>query len=77
MAINSGDKVATRTKEDQKEIIFTFAKNIDKFKTSDIEKLLNVKSSRARALISEMVNEDKLEAIGENRNRKYKLKIIV
>lgn len=52
--INSGDKVAIRTKEDQKEIIFTFAKNIDKFKTSDIEKLLNVKSSRARALISEM-----------------------
>lgn len=66
-----------RTKEDQKEIIFTFAKNIGKFKTSDIEKLLNVKSSRARVLISEMVNEDKLEAIGENRNRKYKLKIIV
>lgn len=28
-------------------------------------------------LFLKWVNEDKLEAIGENRNRKYKLKIIV
>lgn len=74
VAINSGDNNIIKVKEEQKEEILNFASKKKLFKTSEIETLLNVKSSRARLLISELVAEEKLISIGANRNKRYKLK---
>jgi len=54
VAIKSGDKVAIKNKNEQIEAIIRFADSYEEFKTSDIEDLLSVKSSRARLLISEL-----------------------
>lgn len=44
-------------------------------KTSEIADLLGVKETRARRLLSEMVDEGIIVAEGANRNRVYKLKM--
>ncbi|MGZ9429098.1 ATP-binding protein, partial [Mycoplasma sp. 1012] len=69
VAINgqSGDKI-------QELIVLNFAKQQEEFKSKDIEKLLNIKSSRVRKILLNMINSHKLESVGENKNRKYKLK---
>jgi len=74
VAIKSGDKVAIKNKNEQIEAIIRFADSYEEFKTSDIEDLLSVKSSRARLLISELVKMGKVESIGSNRNRRYHVK---
>ena len=52
---------------------FEFAQQNESFRTKDIEELLQIRSSRARKLISDLVTEGRLEALGENRNRRYQL----
>lgn len=62
-------------KDRQKEIIIQFAHENKYFTTKDIEEILELKSSRVRFLLSELVTDDiLLISIGENRNRKYKIK---
>lgn len=75
-AIKSGDKPEKSLKIKDKQInsILLFSEEINEFKTSEIEDLLNVKSSRARYLVSYMVKEGMLLSVGENRNRYYKKK---
>ncbi|MBS4750425.1 putative DNA binding domain-containing protein [Carnobacteriaceae bacterium zg-ZUI78] len=68
------DKVAINIDKNQEEIILEFAKANKLFKTKDIENLLNVKSARARRILSKMVDNNLLVPIGENKNRKYTLK---
>ncbi|MGZ9413853.1 hypothetical protein ACXX84_04015, partial [Mycoplasma sp. AC157] len=58
---------------DQELIVLNFAKQQEEFKSKDIEKLLNIKSSRVRKILLNMVKNNKLISIGENKNRKYKL----
>lgn len=72
---NSSDKVAISSDKYQEQIVLDFAKENPLFKTKDIENLLDVKSARARRILSKMVENNLLETIGENRNRKYKLKV--
>ena len=75
VAITSGDKVAITSgdKKLQMNLILEFAQQNESFRTKDIEELLQIRSSRARKLISDLVTEGRLEALGENRNRRYQL----
>ena len=44
------------------------------YKLNDFEELLNVRATRIKELLKGLINQDKVETIGENRNRRYKLK---
>ena len=48
-------------------------KSGEEYKTKEIAELLKVKDSRARALMAELVQEEKIKAEGENRGRRYVL----
>ncbi len=70
-AIKTSDKKqAIKTRENM-EAIRNYLKENGPSKTSDISDFINLSSSRTRMILSEM---DDIETIGENRNRKYKLK---
>jgi len=43
------------------------------YRTSDFEILLDVKSSRVRKLLGELIAMGNVEKIGGNRDRRYKL----
>ena len=73
MAIKSGNKVAIKSQDEQLEKILEYIKKYNNCKTSDIENLLSVKSSRARKLLSILVSEKKIQALGQNKNRYYVL----
>ncbi len=73
MAIKSGDKVAIKSQDEQLGKILEYIKKYNNCKTSDIENLLSVKSSRARKLLSILVSEKKIQALGQNKNRYYVL----
>ena len=73
VVIKSGDKVAIKSQDEQLEKILEYIKKYNNCKTSDIENLLSVKSSRARKLLSILVSEKKIQALGQNKNRYYVL----
>ena len=73
VAIKSDDKVAIKIQDEQLKKILEYIKKYNNCKTSDIENLLSVKSSRARKLLSILVSEKKIEALGQNKNRYYVL----
>ena len=73
VAIKSDDKVAIKIQDEQLKKILEYIKKYNNCKTSDIENLLSVKSSRARKLLSILVSEKKIQALGQNKNRYYVL----
>ena len=73
VAIKSGDKVAIKIQDEQLKKILEYIEKYNNCKTSDIENLLSVKSSRARKLLSILVSEKKIQALGQNKNRYYVL----
>jgi len=66
VAIKSGDK-----SKEQKERILQYLQKEKVCRTVNIEELLNVKNSRAKKLISELVIEGEIIAEGANKNRTY------
>ncbi|QZE12572.1 ATP-binding protein [Mycoplasma sp. Ms02] len=58
----------------QENLVLKFAKRKKSFQTKHIEHLLGIKSSRARSVISKMIEKNILEGIGEKKNKEYKLK---
>ena len=70
---NLNYKVAIKSQDEQLEKILEYIKKYNNCKTSDIENLLSVKSSRARKLLSILVSEKKIQALGQNKNRYYVL----
>lgn len=73
-AIKSGDKKVTIKSARQKEEIITYLTDHISAKSSDIAELLDVKSTRAKKILSELIAEGIVETEGGNRNRTYKLK---
>ena len=69
VAIKSGDK-----SKEQKERILQYLQKEKVCRTVNIGELLNVKNSRAKKLISELVIEGRIMAEGANKNRTYCLK---
>ena len=70
-AIKTSDKKQAIKTLENMETIRNYLKENGPSKTSDISDYINLSSSRTRMILSEM---DDIETIGENRNRKYKLK---
>jgi len=76
VAIKNGDndKVKTLKSEMQKEVIIQYLTEKVTVKAVELEELLGVKKSRARKLLSELLEDNIILAEGANRNRIYKLK---
>ena len=85
-AIKSDDKKATIKSDDKKATIKRSAKAKEQYKkilgfmvvereykASDFEELLNVRSTRIKELLKGLINQGKIERIGGNRDRRYKL----
>lgn len=69
-----GDKksaINSRTKQ----AILTFMKGKEFVKASEVAEAIQLKPSRTRDYLGELVKEGKIIAEGSNRNRVYKLKI--
>ena len=65
-------KVSEKTQEQYDKII-KFMEVGKEYRTSDFEILLDVKSSRVRKLLGELIAMGNVEKIGGNRDRRYKL----
>ena len=77
VAIKSGDKkvaikVSVKTQE-QYDKILEFMEVNKEYKASDFEDILDVKDSRLRKLLGELAEIGKIEKLGGNKDRKYKL----
>ena len=71
-AITIGDKALT--KEAKKQLIIDYITDHPIVRTAEIAKIADLKASRARDYLSELVLEGILVAEGANRNRTYRLK---
>ena len=71
-AIKIGDKLMT--KEEKKQLIIDYITDHSTVRTSEIAQVADLKASRARDYLSELVSEGILIAEGANRNRTYRLK---
>ncbi|MDO4711394.1 MAG: hypothetical protein Q4A75_05400, partial [Peptostreptococcaceae bacterium] len=71
----SGDKAAIKSVQLQLMEIMVYAASHDEFKTSDIEELLQIKSSRARELIGILVRKGQIEASKGRKYRTYRSKV--
>lgn len=49
-------------------------KNRQAYKTKEIAEVLGIQSPQTRSLLNDLVKQGKIEALGGNRNRTYKLK---
>ncbi len=67
-----GDKLMT--KEEKKQLIIDYITDHSTVRTSEIAQVADLKASRARDYLSELVSEGILIAEGANRNRTYRLK---
>lgn len=54
-------------------VVLKYLKENDFITTEKVIELLNVKSARARRILSSLVEEGKLTPYGANKNRVYKL----
>lgn len=79
--IKSNDKKATIKSDDKKATIKTQVSmnkvleymSYDKeYVLSEICEVLGLKETRTKEILKYLINEDKVEALGGNRNRKYK-----
>lgn len=72
MAIKRRNKQPLRKKtEENLKAILDYMAPTTEYKTQEIADLLDVKISRARELMSLLVQQGKIEALGGNRNRRY------
>lgn len=75
VAIKGGDKKkVTKKTEQQLEHILEYMVPNQEYKTGEMAEVLGVKESRARVLVNELVKSGRIEAVGKNKGRKYRLK---
>ncbi|MCP1101392.1 ATP-dependent DNA helicase RecG [Aequitasia blattaphilus] len=77
-AIKISDKksaIKTSNKKSKNYVrILAYMKNRQAYKTKEIAEVLGIQSPQTRSLLNDLVKQGKIEALGENRNRTYKLK---
>ena len=73
-AIKSGDKKAAAKTVAHKQAIISYLTENVSAKSTEIAELLGLKTTRAKEILAEMVDENILVSEGGNRNRVYKLK---
>ena len=74
IAAKADDKKETIKAVKQKNEIILYLTDHASAKSADIAELLDVKSTRVKKLLSELISEGVVVAEGGNRNRTYKLK---
>lgn len=74
VTIKSDDKKVTIKTARQKNEIIMYLTDHASAKNADIAELLDVKSTRVKQLLKELLDEDVIVAEGSNKNRVYKLK---
>lgn len=72
--VKTDDKKATIKSDDKKRLIIEYLKTNETAKNKEFRNLLNVKSTRVKEILHEMISEGIIETIGANKNRAYKLK---
>ncbi|QVJ96627.1 putative DNA binding domain-containing protein [Mycoplasma mycoides subsp. capri] len=70
---NTDENKFRSTTTEQIEIVLEFAKKHTKFKRIDIDKLLNVSPTRSRAILTQLIEENKLITIGSFKDKEYLL----
>ena len=74
VAIKNGDKKQiTKSTEIQLEYILEYMTPDREYKTSEIAAEIGLKKSRARELVNELVKSGRIEAIGKNKGRRYRI----
>ncbi len=74
VSIKSDGKKVTMKSDSQKTAIIEFLTDHPEGTVSELELLLNVKSSRIKQLLYDLIDDGIVEAVGANRNRTYRLK---
>ena len=70
--IKSDDNTQTAKTEKQYIAILQSMENDQLYKLSDITAVLGVKDTRAKQLLRYLIEEEKIEPVGANRNRRYR-----
>ena len=73
-AIKSGDKKVAIKSERHKNAIIEFLTDHPEGTVAELEDVLGLKASRVKQLLGALSKEGIIEAIGSNRNRRYRLK---
>lgn len=73
-AIKNGNKKITKRTQQQYDMILGFMETGKEYGIQCFCKLLQLKESRTKEILKGLVDENKIEIIGGNRDRKYKLK---
>jgi predicted transcriptional regulator len=68
------ESVKKTINERQKEILIGAIANGESIRTTQVIDILNLRASRAREILAELVNEEILEVSGAKKNRSYRLK---
>lgn len=72
-AIKIGDKKSAITEERLRQIMESMEVGIE-YRADEISEIVGLKASRMRQLLNMLVEEDKVEVSGKNRNRRYRKK---
>jgi len=70
-AIKNGDKTISAKTQKKYEKILGFMEREKEYKTAEIAELLELQKSHTRKLLNELVDLNKIEAIGNNKSRVY------
>lgn len=68
------DKLKTEKTKSQYAAILAFMEPEQLYRLSDIVEILDVKETRTKYLLKDLIANDKIEALGANRNRRYRKK---
>jgi len=71
-AIKNGNKTISAKTQKNYEKILDFMEREKEYKTAEIAELLELQKSHTRKLVNELVDLNKIEAIGNNKSRVYK-----
>ncbi|WP_234121776.1 ATP-binding protein [Clostridium hydrogenum] len=73
-AIKSGDKKVTKKTQQQYDFILEFMNYGKEYGIQDFCDLLKLKKSRTKVILKGLIDENKIEIFGANKDRKYKLR---
>ena len=73
-AIKNGDKKVTTKTQRQYDLILNYMENGKGYGIQEFCSLLQLKESRTKEILKGLIDENKIEAIGSNKDRKYRHK---
>jgi len=73
-AIKNGDKKVTTKTQRQYDLILSYMENGKEYGIQNFCSLLQLKESRTKEILKDLIAENKIETIGSNKDRKYRYK---